>query len=156
MLKSDKLRSLCHLTSFILTRPQIPWAYAYSKWYHQFPQFPVAALTAASLLQEYTLTDRGTYLTVKSQNASIAAQVAIYKAGGDQDPNDPLLNPASVLLGSKVCQANLELAQGFMTWMVDPNGGQAVVAGYMAPGVNEILYSTAPDCTATPLSCAGW
>jgi len=135
---------------------QIPWAYAYSKWYHQYPRFPIAALTAASKLGEYTLTDRGTYLTLKSQSPDIAAELVLYKRGEDIDPTDQLLNPASVLLGSKVCEANLALAQGFMTWMVDSNGGQAVVRGFAANGTTDILYTEAPDCSKEPAQCAGW
>ena len=80
----------------------------------------------------------------------------IYKAGGDTDPSDPLLNPASVLLGGQVCQTDSELAAKFMTWMVDQNGGQAVVKSYTEPGSSSILYSTAPDCQKQPTFCAGW
>ena len=36
---------------------QTPWAYPYSKWYMQYPQYLIGALTAASLLQVYTLSD---------------------------------------------------------------------------------------------------
>ncbi|KIJ06837.1 hypothetical protein PAXINDRAFT_103212 [Paxillus involutus ATCC 200175] len=42
---------------------QVPWALAYSKWYHQYPRFPLQALKAASVLNEYTLTDRGIWLS---------------------------------------------------------------------------------------------
>jgi ABC-type tungstate transport system permease subunit len=79
-----------------------------------------------------------------------------YKAGGDIDPADPLLNPASVLLGAKVCETNSELAQKFMSWMVDQNGGQAVVKSFKPPGTNDFLYTTAPDCVTQPKFCDGW
>src|ERR1700690_3381104 len=62
---------------------QIPWAYAYSKWYHQYPRYPIPALTAASLLGEYTLSDRGTFLTLQSQNKTIADNLVMYKRGED-------------------------------------------------------------------------
>jgi ABC-type tungstate transport system permease subunit len=134
---------------------QVPWAYAYSKWYHQYPQFPIPALTAASLLQEYTLSDRGTYLTLQSQNKSIADRLVLYKRGEDDDPADPLLNPAAVLLGGNICEQNLKLAQGFIDWMVDPEGGQMVVKNFKRPGSEEYLYTMAPDCKKEPEQCAG-
>lgn len=43
---------------------QVPWATAYSTWYHQYIAFPIQALTAAIILQEYTITDRGTILSL--------------------------------------------------------------------------------------------
>ena len=115
---------------------QIPWAYPYSKWYMQYPQYPIGALTAASLLQVYTLSDRGTFLTLQSQNKSIADNLVLYRRGEDDDPADPLLNPAAVLLGGQVCEKNLELAQNFVTWMVDPEGGKGVVKNIQKPGTS--------------------
>ena len=135
---------------------QIPWAYPYSKWYMQYPQYPIGALTAASLLQVYTLSDRGTFLTLQSQNKSIADNLVLYRRGEDDDPADPLLNPAAVLLGRQVCEKNLELAQNFVTWMVDPEGGQAVVKNFQKPGTTGYLYTVAPDCKTEPEQCAGW
>jgi len=135
---------------------QIPWAYAYSKWYHQYPRYPIPALTAASLLGEYTLSDRGTFLTLQSQNKTIADNLVMYKRGEDDDPADPLLNPAAVLLGGRVCEKNSKLAQNFVTWMIDPEGGQSVVKGFQKPGTSGFLYTTAPDCKKQPEQCAGW
>jgi hypothetical protein len=93
---------------------------------------------------------------LESQNKSIADLTVIYKQGGDVDPDDPLLNPASVLLGANVCSDNVDLAKAFMSWMVNATGGQQVVATYSQPGVSGYLYTTAPNCTLTPASCAGW
>ena len=56
---------------------QVPWATAYSKWYHQYIAYPIQALTAAILLDEYTITDRGTYLSISTQ---LQNQTTIYKA----------------------------------------------------------------------------
>jgi ABC-type tungstate transport system permease subunit len=122
----------------------------------QYPQFPVGALTAASLLQVYTLSDRGTFLTVQSQNKSIADNLVLYRRGEDTDPADPLLNPAAVLLGARVCAQNFKLAQNFVTWMVDPAGGQAVVKVFHEPGTTEVLYTMAPDCKTEPQKCVGY
>jgi hypothetical protein len=80
----------------------------------------------------------------------------IFKQGGDDDPSDPLLNPASVLLGARLCDKNAALAHGFISWMVDPNGGQAVVKNFQKPGTSGFLYTVAPDCNVEPAKCAGW
>jgi len=117
---------------------QVPWAYAYSTWYHQYPRFPLQALEAAALLSEYTITDRGTYL---SSPASVTNGVTIYKAGSD-DASDPLLNPAHVLLGAKADPTSTDISQAFMKWVVSADGGQKVIANFKKNG--EVLYSQAP------------
>jgi len=135
---------------------QVPWAYPYSKWYHQYPQYPNAALIASSLLSEYTLTDRGTYLTLQSQSPDITDASYLYLRGEDRDPQDALLNPASVLLGAKVCEKNKKLADGFVEWMVSKTGGQKVVANFEKAGTTGKLYTAAPDCKIQPTHCVGW
>ena len=40
---------------------QTPWAYPYSSFYHVDNEFPYQALATAAKLNEYTLTDRGTW-----------------------------------------------------------------------------------------------
>ena len=110
----------------------------YSKWYHQYPRFPLQALDAASLLSEYTLTDRGTWL---SSPSSVTSKLKIFKAGTD-NANDPLLNPAHVLLGSKANVNDKDIAAAFITWVVGDPGGQLVVSQFKKHG--EVLYSKAP------------
>lgn len=117
---------------------QVPWALAYSKWYHQYPQFPLQALKATSVLNEYTITDRGTWL---SSDDAIVASLHIYKQGGDSTV-DPLLNPAHVLLGSKVEDKYKEICKGFMDWVVMKDGGQKVIREFKKKG--QVLYSEAP------------
>jgi ABC-type tungstate transport system permease subunit len=114
---------------------QVPWATAYSTWYHQYIAFPLQALTAAILLQEYTLTDRGTFLSLPS---NLTSQTVIYKAATDE-ADDPLLNPAHLLVGSGV--QNAETAQEFAEWLVSP-AGQGVIVGFQRNG--QQLYSPAP------------
>ncbi|KAL8277122.1 hypothetical protein RQP46_010450 [Phenoliferia psychrophenolica] len=133
-----------------------PWALPVSKWYHQYPVFPLQALSAASLLGEYTLTDKGTYLTLQASNHNLTDALAVYKMGNDTDPGDLLLNPASVLLSAKICGRNEALAEEFMEWMARADGGQAVVAAFVQPGAMEVLYSSAPHCTVSPANCVGW
>lgn len=102
------------------------------------------ALEAASKLREYTLSDRGIFLTMKAANESVTDNLRVYKAGGDEDPADPLLNSAAVLLGGHVCEEDAELAQSFVDWMIRADGGQAVVAEFKKDGTDEVLYTPAP------------
>jgi len=126
-------------------RLQVPWGLAYSNWYHQYPRFPVEALRAAALLEEYTLTDKGTY-TVSSFDIQKALRV--YRVGSDA-ADDILLNPARVLRGKS--PMDRELAIDFLRWMEDDRGGQDVIRHFKLNDV--ILYSTAPlaDCCASHL-----
>lgn len=114
----------------------MPWATAYSTWYHQYIAFPIQALTAAILLQEYTITDRGTFLSI---DPSLENQTTIYKAGTD-NADDLLLNPAHLLIGANV--PNLKIAKAFANWVVSA-AGQAVIVGFKHAG--QQLYSGAPS-----------
>ncbi|KAG9090375.1 hypothetical protein FRC06_001111, partial [Ceratobasidium sp. 370] len=98
---------------------QVPWGLAYSKWYHQYTMYPIDALTAAALLNEYTITDRGTWL---STNKTITDRLTIYNQGADIDPADPLLNPAFFLSSSKSCAANMAMADKFLNWTISEVG----------------------------------
>ncbi|KAF8445067.1 hypothetical protein L210DRAFT_3361159, partial [Boletus edulis BED1] len=123
---------------------QVPWAYTYSTWYHQYPRFPLQALAAASALSEYTLTDKGTWL---SSPEDVTSALSVFAQGGDINPNDPLLNPAHVILGAKADPANKEIWEKFIEWVKLPNGGQQVISDFKQPpgpsGV--VLYSQAPN-----------
>lgn len=118
----------------------MPWATAYSTWYHQYIAFPIQALTAAILLQEYTISDRGTYLSLP---ANLTSQTVIYKAATD-NANDPLLNPAHLLVGKKA--ANPNVANKFAAWVVSATG-QKVITGFKKNG--QQLYSPAPATNGT-------
>lgn len=100
--------------------------------------FPLQALEAASALSEYTLTDRGTWL---SSPSSVTDGLQIYKAGSD-DAKDPLLNPAHVLLGARVEEKNQAMSKLFMKWVGMKTEGQKVVAEFKKEG--KVLYSEAP------------
>ncbi|KAF9772754.1 hypothetical protein IL306_009511 [Fusarium sp. DS 682] len=101
----------------------------------QYIAFPIQALTAAILLQEYTITDRGTILSLDSE---LRNQTVIYKAGSDK-ADDPLLNPAHALIGEKA--PNGKEAAEFIKWLVSDKG-QDVIAGFKKDG--QVLYSKAP------------
>ncbi|KAF2185667.1 extracellular solute-binding protein family 1 [Zopfia rhizophila CBS 207.26] len=114
---------------------QVPWATPYSTWYHQYIAFPIQALTTSILLNEYTLTDRGTYLSLPSDLANLTV---IYKAATD-DENDLLLNPAHLLVGKKA--KNTTFAYKFANWVVGTNE-QKVITDFKKNG--QQLYSGAP------------
>jgi len=116
---------------------QVPWAHSHSRWYHQFTDFPRQALIAAAHLEEYTLTNRDAALSAAPE---VLARFEIYNEGGNEDPADPLLNPAAALLGAKA--RDMELARMFMHWLVQPDGGQRVVRTFERNGF--IIYSEAP------------
>jgi len=134
----DKSATNIKESQLFITIGQVPWALAYSKWYHQYPCFPLQALDAASLLSEYTLTDRGTWL---SSPVSVTAKLEIFKAGSDNE-SDPLLNPAHVLLASKADIAHLVVWTEFMKWVAQKDGGQAIIVNFKKH--DEVLYSPAP------------
>ncbi|KAI0518097.1 putative extracellular tungstate binding protein [Xylaria bambusicola] len=95
------------------------------------------ALTAAIWLQEYTITDRGTILSL---DAEMANRTVIYKAGTN-DAEDPLLNPAHLLVGAKAPNPERAVA-AFAEWVISDRG-QDVIANFEKNG--EKLYSAAPS-----------
>ncbi|KJZ75363.1 hypothetical protein HIM_05289 [Hirsutella minnesotensis 3608] len=115
---------------------QVPWATSYSPWYHQYIAFPIEALTAAIKLEEYTISDRGTLLSLDSR---LRNETVVYKASTD-NPDDLLLNPAHLLVASK--PKNSQMAERFAKWLVSREG-QMVVAGFKKGG--EQLYTPAPN-----------
>ncbi|CAE6425864.1 unnamed protein product [Rhizoctonia solani] len=130
---------------------QVPWGLAYSKWYHQYTMYPIDALKAAALLGEYTITDRGTWL---STSPIFTEMLDIYNtgqddpaqdvAGGTEAPADPLLNPAFFLTSTKICDANKKLADEFLEWTTDSEHGQKVIEQFRGNVSNEWLYTRAP------------
>jgi ABC-type tungstate transport system permease subunit len=117
----------------------VPWAYDYSKWYHQYPRFPKEALEAASFLSEYTITDLGTWI---SATDSVKSRLKIYNQGSN-DASDPLLNPAHLLLGARASSSHADLCMAFVDWVIASNGGQAVIRTFAKSG--QVLYSEAPS-----------
>ncbi len=92
-------------------------------------------MTAAILLDEYTLTDRGTFLSLPT---NLTSQTTIFKAATD-DADDPLLNPAHLLVGARA--PNPKPAAAFAQWIVS-SSGQDVIKGFTKNG--QQLYSPAP------------
>jgi ABC-type tungstate transport system permease subunit len=131
----DKSATNMKESTLWLSIGQAPWATPYSTWYHQYIAFPIQALTAAILLQEYTITDRGTYLSLPS---NLTSQTVIYKASTD-NATDLLLNPAHLLVGAKAAYPNI--ANSFAQWCISSRG-QSVITGFQKNG--QQLYSGAP------------
>lgn len=72
----------------------------------------------------------------------MTGNLAIFKAGSD-DSEDPLLNPAHVLLGAKADVEHLDLCRSFLDWVVSTDGGQKVIEEFKKNG--EVLYTKAPS-----------
>ncbi|KAF4979869.1 hypothetical protein FDECE_17989 [Fusarium decemcellulare] len=126
---------------------QIPWATSPSTWYHQYIAFPIQALEAAIKLNEYTITDRGTILSLDEE---LRNETVIYKEGSDK-PGDQLLNPAHLLVGKHA--PNPEEADRFAKWIVSKKG-QDVITGFKKYG--KQLYTGAPKETAPKESYRSW
>lgn len=88
------------------------------------------------MLEEYTLTDRGTWLSLPT---NLTEKAVIYKQGEDIDPADLLLNPAHLLISTKA--QNPDVAQEFADWLVG-TAGQAVIEAFEKNG--QRLYTPAP------------
>ncbi|KAI9644028.1 hypothetical protein NHQ30_007380 [Ciborinia camelliae] len=116
---------------------QTPWAHPYCSWYHRYVEFPFAALRAACALGEYTVTDKGTWLSIEEE---IREKMSVFKASSDE-ADDPLLNPAHILVGTR--GKNLAMAHRFADWMVARDGGQKIIEEFEVN--SAILYSVAPE-----------
>jgi tungstate transport system substrate-binding protein len=103
---------------------QIPDA-SKEKWYRDIGGGMGQALNAASALDAYTLSDRGTWLSFNNKGSLIIA------IEGDAR----LLNRYNVieLNPQKHASAKLDAAKIFADWLVSP-GGQQGIAAYQANG----------------------
>ena len=119
---------------------QTPWSEPYSTWYHRYTDFPIGALRAAAKLGEYTLVDRGTWYAV---DEDVKAGMVVYKEAVDANEDDPLINPAHVLVGARA--RDKPLAERFVDWLISSEGGQKVVGEFAVGDV--VLHSRAPGDT---------
>jgi ABC-type tungstate transport system permease subunit len=111
--------------------------------------------TAAALLKEYTITDRGTWLSTPTEATEL---LTIYNEGSDDNEADPLLNPAFFLSSTQACPQNKEMAKKFIDWVIDEKLGQKVIAEFTSGNSSKTLYTAAPtehqaimDCSAPGL-----
>ncbi|KAM0802258.1 putative extracellular tungstate binding protein [Usnea florida] len=130
--------SACNIkeSSLWATIGQTPWAPPVATWYHMLVDFPFQAIRTASKLGEYTLTDYGTWCAIEQD---VRDKLAIFAQGND-DEEDPLLNPAHLLVGTEA--ENKVMANKFADWMIKGEGGQKVVREFQKNGID--LYTTAP------------
>ncbi|KAJ3041309.1 hypothetical protein HDV00_009581 [Rhizophlyctis rosea] len=139
---------------------QVPWAIPQATWYHEYPVYPIDAITAAATLGEYTITDRGTWLSVPTD---VISKLTLFNRGQD-DPNqdtpeareapaDRLLNPAFFLLGTRGCQQNIDVGNEFLDWVVSADGQKVIAEFEGTIGGGERLYTRAP--TRTDLAIKG-
>jgi ABC-type tungstate transport system permease subunit len=64
----------------------------------------------------------------------------VQKEAFDAAEDDPLINPAHVLVGTRA--RDVGIANAFVDWLVSPGGGQKVIAEF---AVNDVvLHSPAP------------
>ena len=119
---------------------QSPWSHPYSPWYHRFVSLPFAALRTACALNEYTLVDRGSWCCLQSE---VSDKMTVFKESFDAAEDDPMLNPAHVLVGSRA--RDKDLARVFAKWMGDRGngGGQDVIKGFERNGL--LLHAPAPE-----------
>ena len=115
---------------------QAPGATAYSTWYGKHTTFPAQALKAATLLEEYTLTDRGTLLSSPDPVHTVAWIHRICT----NNPNDQLFLPARLLINSRATHVNL--AASFAKWITIEILGQRIMADFKLQW--RISYSEAP------------
>lgn len=124
-----------------------------SIWYHTYVAFPRQALEAAAALGEYTLVDRGTWLSMRSL-PHIRDKIVLYKegkidwpelelspSGGHVLAGDSLGNPAHGLLSPSA--HNPEVADLFLDWMMWQQGGQKVIHEFVVNG--EQLHGQSPN-----------
>ncbi|KID93821.1 hypothetical protein MAJ_10227, partial [Metarhizium majus ARSEF 297] len=133
----------------------------------QYMAYPIQALGAAAVLQEYTLTDWGTYLsgyhqymafpiqalgaaaalqeytltdwgTYLSVDESLRKQITIYKKGSEST-YDPLLMPAHLLISSRA--KNAGMAKKFADWLTSRTG-QGVIEQFRKN--SQQVYTPAP------------
>ncbi|THH27183.1 hypothetical protein EUX98_g7010 [Antrodiella citrinella] len=113
---------------------QVPWALAYSSWYHQYPMFPAQALQAASALSEYTLSDRGSWLSSPDE---VTKAMTVFKQGSDDAPE--LYSQCHALVSTE--PGDKVLVKEFMQWLLTVDGGQKIVREFERRG--EPLYAPA-------------
>ena len=107
-------------------------------WYREIGQGMGAALNAASGMNGYVLSDRGSWISFKNRGD---LQIVVE---GDKR----LFNQYGVMLVNpeKYPSVKKELGQAFVDWLISPEG-QAAIAGYKIDG-EQLFYPNADDHNA--------
>ena len=108
-------------------------------WYKSLGQGMGETLTTANEQKAYTLSDRGTYLSMRDKLPSLAILV-----GGtsiDENPDKSLLNPYGVIPvnPAKHPGVKAELAEQFATWITSKET-QAMIAAYGKDKFDQPLF----------------
>lgn len=138
----DKSAANIRESSIWTTLGITPWSEPYSGWYHRYVAFPAEALRAASVLGEYTLCDRGSWYAAPEQ---VRKDMCVYKEAENSElrEEDALLNPALLLIGSRVAEGSEDVVRRWAEWLVRGDGGQRVVATFALGGA--VLHARAPN-----------
>jgi tungstate transport system substrate-binding protein len=109
------------------------------KWYNSLGQGMGDTLLFANEQKAYTLTDRGTYLSMQDKLPNLAILVGGQNLAENKDKN--LLNPYGVLAVSpdKFPGVNYELAMKFIAWLTSPET-QKVIGGYGVDRYGQPLF----------------
>ncbi|KAE8152638.1 hypothetical protein BDV25DRAFT_150787 [Aspergillus avenaceus] len=132
---------------------QVPWAKSPAKWYYKFSKYPLEALTKAIKKKYYTITDRGTYLTLKSQNEKLTNRTVIYQTG---EKHEKLLNPADIITLNDDAES-AKMIKEFVEWVHSPEG-QNVIWNYTAKDSKPkyCLYKGFDDNSVPPNRDCEW
>jgi ABC-type tungstate transport system permease subunit len=112
-------------------------------WYYKCPSQPQACFPGVALQRSndtgmYTLTDWGTWLANGGLQGALPG-LQIYVSGLDPSGQPLLLNPADGILSPKATA----VARDFYAWLLQPNGGQAVIRTYGSDRFGAALYVAA-------------
>ena len=109
------------------------------KWYNSLGQGMGDTLLFANEQKAYTLTDRGTYLSMQDKLPNLAILVGGQNLAENKDKN--LLNPYGLLAVSpdKFPGVNYELAMKFIAWLTSPET-QKVIGGYGVDRYGQPLF----------------
>src|SRR5262249_35242114 len=107
-------------------------------WYKEIGQGMGAALSMASALDAYVLSDRGTWLAFRNRG-----DLAMLVEGDKR-----LFNQYGVMLVNPAKHPTVKqgLGQQFIDWLVSPDG-QSAIAGYKIDG-QQLFYPNANDPNA--------
>ena len=108
------------------------------EWYKSLGQGMGDTLTFANEAGAYTLTDRGTYLSMKDNLSNLAVMVGGNSIDENQDPS--LYNPYGVIpVNPDKGNINLELAESFVEWLTSVET-QQVIADFGVDQFGQPLF----------------
>lgn len=108
-------------------------------WYKSLGQGMGETLTTANEQRAYTLSDRGTYLSMKDKLPNLT--ILVGGSSIDENPDKSLLNPYGVIPvnPAKHSSVKAELAEQFATWITSKET-QALIAAYGKDKFGQPLF----------------